>query len=86
MQCVLAIDDETAHADHFWVRDVASDGLRPVQKYLDRLGDIRRLQDYIVERARRGVCAVIENGDVEGAIGAVIELVLAAAADRMERV
>ena len=53
VQCVLAIDDETAHADHFWVRDAASDGLRPVQKYLDRLSDIRRLQDYIVERARR---------------------------------
>jgi 2-phosphoglycerate kinase len=86
VQCVLAIDDETAHADHFWVRDVTSDGLRPVQKYLDRLSDIRRLQDYIVERARRTGVPVIENGDVEGAIGAVIELVLEAAADRMERV
>jgi 2-phosphoglycerate kinase len=86
VQCVLSIDDETAHADHFWVRDAASDGLRPVQKYLDRLSDIRRLQDYIVERARRTGVPVIENGDVEGAIGSVIELVLAAAADRMERV
>jgi 2-phosphoglycerate kinase len=86
VQCVLSIDDETAHADHFWVRDAASDGLRPVQKYLDRLSDIRRLQDYIVERAHRTGVPVIENGDVEGAIGSVIELVLAAAADRMERV
>jgi 2-phosphoglycerate kinase len=86
VQCVLAIDDETAHADHFWIRDVTSDGLRPVQKYLDRLKDIRRLQDYIVERARKAGVPVIENGDVESAIGAVIELVLEAAADRMERV
>jgi 2-phosphoglycerate kinase len=86
VQCVLSIDDETAHADHFWVRDAASDGLRPVQKYLDRLSDIRRLQDYIVERARRTGVPVIENGDVEGAIGSVIELVLAASDDRMERV
>jgi 2-phosphoglycerate kinase len=86
VQCVLAIEDETAHADHFWVRDVASDGLRPVQKYLDRLSDIRRLQDYLVERARRAGVPVIEDGDVEGAIGSVIELVLAAAGDRMERV
>jgi 2-phosphoglycerate kinase len=86
VQCVLAIDDEAAHADHFWVRDVASDGLRPVQKYLDRLGDIRHLQGYLVERARRAGVPVIENGNIEGAIGAVIELVLAAAADRMERV
>jgi 2-phosphoglycerate kinase len=86
VQCVLAINDETAHADHFWVRDAASDGLRPVQKYLDRLSDIRRLQDYIVERAHRAGVPVIENGDVESAIGAVIELVLEAAAERMERV
>jgi 2-phosphoglycerate kinase len=86
VQCVLAIEDETAHADHFWVRDAASDGLRPVQKYLERLSDIRRLQDYIVERARRNNVPVIENGDVEGAISSVIELVLAASAERMERV
>jgi 2-phosphoglycerate kinase len=86
VQCVLAIDDEAVHADHFWVRDAASDGLRPVQKYLDRLSDIRRLQDYLVDRAGRAGVPVIENGNVEGAIGAVIELVLAAAGDRMERV
>jgi 2-phosphoglycerate kinase len=86
VQCVLVIDDEATHADHFWIRDAASDGLRPVQKYLDRLSDIRRLQDYIVERARRTGVPVIENGNVESAIGGVIELVLAAAADRMERV
>ncbi len=86
VQCVLAIEDETAHADHFWVRDSASDGLRPVQKYLDRLSDIRRLQDFLVERARRNGVPVIEDADVEGAIGAVIELVLAAAGDRLERV
>jgi 2-phosphoglycerate kinase len=86
VQCVLSIDDETAHADHFWVRDAASDGLRPVQKYLDRLSDIRRLQDYLVERAAKADVPVIENGDAEGAIGSVIELVLAAAGDRLERV
>ena len=57
-----------------------------MQKYLDRLSDIRRLQDYLVERATRAGVPVIENSDVEGAIGAVIELVLAAAADRLERV
>src|SRR5207244_5329012 len=37
VQCVLAIEDETAHASHFWVRDAASEGVRPVEKYLNRL-------------------------------------------------
>ena len=84
--CVLAIEDEESHAAHFWIRDATSEGLRPVQKYLDRLADIRRMQDYIVGRARRAGVPVIENTDVEQAIGAVIELVLAAVSDRMERV
>ena len=40
VHCVLAIEDEELHASHFWVRDAHSDGLRPVQKYLDPIGDI----------------------------------------------
>ena len=84
--CVLSISDEEAHAAHFWIRDATSDGLRPVERYLDRLPDIRRLQDYILERARRAGVPVIENADVEEAIGAVIELVLTAASGRLERV
>lgn len=84
--CVLAITEEETHASHFWIRDATSEGLRPVQRYLDRLPDIRRMQDYIVGRARRTDVPVIENADVEEAIGAVIELVLAAVSGRLERV
>jgi len=84
--CVLAIEEEESHAAHFWIRDAASEGLRPVQKYLDRLTDIRRMQDHIVGRAQRAGVPVIENTDVEQAIGAVIELVRTAVSDRLERV
>ncbi len=84
--CVLAISDTEAHAAHFWIRDAISEGLRPVERYLDRLQDIRRMQDYIIERAGRAGVPVIENADVENAIGAVIELVLTAASGRLEHV
>jgi 2-phosphoglycerate kinase len=86
VQCVLAIEDEDEHADHFWVRDEASEGLRPVQKYLDRLSDIRRLQDFIVSRADRAGVPVIEKSSVQGAVASVIDLVVAAAAERLEPV
>jgi 2-phosphoglycerate kinase len=86
VHCVLSIQDEDAHASHFWIRDAASHGLRPVQKYLDGLGDIRRLQDLIVERARENDVPVIENTNVEETVGAVIELVLGTAAEQLERV
>src|SRR5207302_6956066 len=77
VQCVLVIDDEEEHSTHFMVRDAGLDGLRPHAKYLDRLDDIRRVQDYIVERARRYGVPVVSNTDLRSAIDAVLELVLA---------
>jgi len=79
VHCVLAVPDEDVHASNFWVRDAVSEGLRPVQKYLDALADIRLVQDLLVERALREGVPVVENGHVEQAIAAVIELVLASA-------
>ncbi len=85
VQCVLAIENEQAHAGHFWIRDQASDGMRSLDRYLERLSDIRYLQDYIVERAEREEVPVIVNNEREGAIRAVMELVLTAA-DRLQKV
>jgi 2-phosphoglycerate kinase len=45
-----------------------------------RLGDIRHIQDFIVEEARRSDVPVVPNGNIEEAIGAVMELVLERAA------
>src|SRR5207237_5852178 len=79
VQCVLAIEDETAHASHFWVRDAASEGVRPVEKYLNRLSEIRTIQDYIVDRSRKSGVPVVENRNIELAIATVMELVFAGA-------
>jgi 2-phosphoglycerate kinase len=79
VHCVLAIEDEDMHAAHFWVRDASSEGLRPVQKYLDALPDIRLVQEFVVEQARRAGVPVIENGSIELSIATVMELVLSRA-------
>jgi 2-phosphoglycerate kinase len=79
VDCVVAIANEETHAGHFWIRDMSSNGVRPLDKYLDRMGDIRYLQDFITERAQVEGVPVIENSDREKAISAVMELVLAAA-------
>ncbi len=76
VQCVLAIEDEEMHESHFWIRDAVSDGVRPLEKYLEGLDGIRRIQDSIVARAERAGVPVIQNGNIERAIGEVIELVL----------
>ncbi len=81
IQCVLAIDDEEIHRTHFWIRDATSDGVRPVDRYIEALPEIRMIQEYIVDRARRNDVPVIENESRSDAIGTVMELVL----ERAER-
>ena len=76
VQCVVAIEDENLHRSHFWVREYATEGLRPLEKYLDSLPQIRQIQDYLVERARRHDVPVILNDSLDRAIGDVMDLVL----------
>jgi 2-phosphoglycerate kinase len=73
---VLAIDDEELHRSRFWVRDAATDGLRPLEKYLDGLPEIRTIQEAILDRARRCDVPVIESGSLDEAIGDVLDVVL----------
>ncbi len=75
-QCLVAISDEQEHARHFWVRDVDSEGVRPVEKYLAALPQIRRIQDFLVSKAEEAGVPVIENADREVAVDQVIRLVL----------
>src|SRR6187402_1516686 len=84
VQCVIAIDDEDLHRSHFWVRDHATDGLRPLEKYLDGMPEIRRIQDALVERAQRFDVPVIRNATLDQAMGEVLDLVLSTA-DRLVR-
>jgi 2-phosphoglycerate kinase len=76
---VMEIADEDVHRVHFHVRDTSTGGMRPMAKYLDRLDDIRRIQGYIVSRARRDGVAVVENANVERTIDEVVGLVIESA-------
>jgi 2-phosphoglycerate kinase len=85
VQCVLAIDTIEEHSAHFIIRDVATEGVRHHDKYIERLDDIRRIQDHIVHRAERTGVPVLRNRSVEGTIGSVLELVYASA-EQVQRV
>jgi 2-phosphoglycerate kinase len=79
VQCLVAIDDEDLHRSHFWVRDHATEGLRPLEKYLDGMPEIRLIQEALVERAKRYDVPVIVNTTLDQAIGEVLDLVLSTA-------
>jgi len=76
---VLRVPDPDVHATHFHVRDTATGGVRAMDKYLSRLGDIRRIQDYIVARAERTGTPVIDNDNPDHATDEVMQLVLSSA-------
>ena len=81
---IVAIPDEETHRLHFHVRDVATGGIRAMDKYLDHLDAIRTVQAHLVERAIREGMPVVENANVERTIDEVVELVLLAA-DRVRQ-
>jgi 2-phosphoglycerate kinase len=76
---VIEIGDAEVHRMHFHIRDATTGGIRSMDKYLDRIDDIRRVQTYISSRARRESVPVVENANVERTIDQVIELVMQSA-------
>ena len=54
VHCVLAIRDEEIHRTHFWIRDATTDGMRPVDRYIAGLPEIRMIQEYVLERRGAG--------------------------------
>jgi 2-phosphoglycerate kinase len=76
VHCIVAIADEETHRSHFWVRDSKTSGLRPLDKYIEGLPDIRRIQEVLLDRAERFDVAVIENRSLDSAIGEIMDLVL----------
>jgi 2-phosphoglycerate kinase len=77
VHAVLRVEDIDEHRSHFSVRDATTGGVRPLEKYLDGMDEIRRLQEFIDERAQRFEVPVIESTNLEEATAALVDLVLA---------
>jgi 2-phosphoglycerate kinase len=76
VQLMLAITDEDSHRSHFFSRGSEPGGLRSMDRYLRRFGEIRRIQEYLVARAEQKGWPVIEAGDPDEALLAVMDLIL----------
>ena len=72
VEAILVVPDPELHRGHFTHRR----GARPPERYLRRFDDIRALQDHLEELARAQSVAVIENVNVDQALGALMQLVL----------
>ncbi len=77
---ILVVPDEATHRSHFEMRaDAQARG--PVRRYTDQLQTIRKLQDYLVERAGQAGVPVLRNDQLDESISALIGLVLDAVSD-----
>jgi 2-phosphoglycerate kinase len=83
VNAVLAIENADVHRTHFHVRDSATGGMRAMDKYIEQLDDIRRIQTHIVRRAEKTGVPVIESSNPDRAITELMELVLSSA-ERLE--
>jgi 2-phosphoglycerate kinase len=72
VEAVLVVEDEELHRGHFELRG----GERPADRYLRRFDQIRKLQDYLVQRAEAEGVAVIDIAGVDQGLARVMELVL----------
>jgi 2-phosphoglycerate kinase len=72
VEALVVVPDPELHRGHFTHRR----GSRPAERYLNRFDDIRSLQDHLAERARAEGVAVIENVNVDEALGELMQLVL----------
>jgi 2-phosphoglycerate kinase len=72
VEAVLVVEDEELHHGHFELRG----GERPADRYLRRFDQIRKLQDYLVQRAEAEGVAVIDIAGVDQGLASVMELVL----------
>src|SRR4029079_13053472 len=76
VQVMLAIEDEEAHQSHFVGRDQVAGGARALERYLRNFGEIRRIQDYLLPRAERMGTPIVDAGDPDLALRAVLDLIL----------
>jgi 2-phosphoglycerate kinase len=76
VEVMLAIEDEEAHQSHFVGRDQVAGGARALERYLRNFGEIRRIQDYRVARAERMGTPIVDAGDPDLALRAVLDLIL----------
>ena len=51
VQLIVTVDEEDAHRSHFYIREVQTDGGRPLEKYRANFDNIRLLGHYIEDLA-----------------------------------
>ena len=72
VEAVLVVEDRDLHRAHFEARG----DRRPAERYLARFDQIRHIQDHLAGKGSARGVAVIDNANIDEALGRVMDLVL----------
>ena len=71
---IIIVNDEDIHREHFIKRTHETQGSRPMEKYLKHLKNIRQIQGYIEDLARKNSVKIIDNNNLDNTINTVMDL------------
>jgi 2-phosphoglycerate kinase len=70
---VVSVSDPELHRSHFLVREQRTSGKRALARYLQGFADIRKIQDFILERAATEGTLVVDNVNIDDTVGTVVD-------------
>ena len=73
LQMVVAVNDAALHRGHFLVREQETSGRRAIARYLKGFDEIRRIQDFILERAEAEGTLVVNNVSIDDTVNLVVD-------------
>jgi 2-phosphoglycerate kinase len=82
VQLIVAVDDEDAHRSHFYIREVQTEGSRPLEKYRANFDNIRALGLYIEDLARKHDTPIIHSHQLDKTVAETLELIVTKATQR----
>jgi 2-phosphoglycerate kinase len=70
---VISVRDPALHQSHFLVREQQTSGKRVLARYLRGFSDIRKIQEFILERADKEGTLVVDNSSIDDTVGLVVD-------------
>lgn len=70
---IVSVRDAELHRSHFLVREQQTSGRRALERYLQGFADIRKIQDFILERAETEGALVVDNVNIDDTVGMVVD-------------
>ena len=80
-QLVIGVADEESHLSHFYIREVQTEGTRPLDRYRQNIANIRVLGTYIEDLAREHGIPVVMSHQLDRTVAQVLEHIVSAATE-----